>query len=57
MEKLSPVPRSRKEERKKYLRACLLSGVPGELKSLVSMALSALGGELAQKGSSSSEQY
>lgn len=42
--------------RKKCLRACLLSGVPGELKSLESLALSVPGGEVARKGSSS-EQY
>lgn len=37
--------------RKKYLRACLLSGVPGELKTHISLGLSVLGREVAQKGS------
>lgn len=40
--------------RKKYLRACLLSGVPGELKTHISLALSVLGGH---GKAASTEQY
>lgn len=43
--------------RKKYLKAYLLLEVPGELKSLANLALSALGGEVAWKGCSSKQYH
>lgn len=54
MEKLSPVPSSRKEE---VLKGLLTIRSAWGTQSLVSVALSVVGGELAEKGSSSSEQY